>query len=199
MDTCEVVCIEIEAAPGDVAPWLLALAADLGNRAQTRRWAIGPRGYSGPAAAPVAYETLALYSLHPHQSPGEGEVALAVTLLPLHRRRLALELRRRSPLPATLDTVMQHLGAHFAQVCTIVSGAASPQPHAGAPPLACNLWLDAQLAAPHAESRRLYAPWLEQYRALRGHYPADPRRSFRAAVAGSRRRIRRRTPHAAKR
>lgn len=56
----------------------------------------------------------------------------------------------------------------------------------GAPVLSCNEWLEEQLAqCLDVEQRRaLYRPWLERYRALRGYYPADPRRSFRAAVAG---------------
>lgn len=61
----------------------------------------------------------------------------------------------------------------------------------GAPVLSCNEWLEEQLAQrADAEQRRaLYRPWLERYRALRGFYPADPRRSFRAAVAGCLRRL----------
>lgn len=67
----------------------------------------------------------------------------------------------------------------------------------GAPPLECNLWLEAELQRIDRIERirnrqqynHLYRPWLEQYHALRGYYPADPRRSFRAAVAGSLKRL----------
>ncbi|MEX1021297.1 MAG: hypothetical protein WDZ49_16670 [Litorilinea sp.] len=66
----------------------------------------------------------------------------------------------------------------------------------GAPPLACNLWLERELARlPQpaldnpAAYRQLYQPWLAHYHALRGFYPQDPRRSFRAAVASARRRL----------
>jgi hypothetical protein len=44
---------------------------------------------------------------------------------------------------------------------------------------------------------RLYPAWLEQYRAVRGDVPADPRRSFRAAVHTARRRLRRAARRAA--
>lgn len=61
----------------------------------------------------------------------------------------------------------------------------------GAPVLSCNEWLEEQLAqrADEEQRRALYRPWLERYRALRGFYPADPRRSFRAAVTGCLRRL----------
>jgi hypothetical protein len=62
----------------------------------------------------------------------------------------------------------------------------------GAPPLACNLWLEEEIGRMEGTQRysHLFKPWLEHYRALRGYYPADPRRSFRAAVKGSLKRLR---------
>ena len=62
----------------------------------------------------------------------------------------------------------------------------------GAPVLACNIWLEEQLMALGPERRgrhRLFRPWLEQYRQLRGEEPADPMRSFRAAITGCERRL----------
>jgi hypothetical protein len=69
-------------------------------------------------------------------------------------------------------------------------------PNPGAPPLACNLWLEEEISRMGGNQRyaHLYKPWLEHYRALRGFYPADPRRSFRAAVSGSLKRLRERRP-----
>jgi hypothetical protein len=214
MNERESVYVEIDVAPSELVGWLHALADHLSGRfpvpgatrGAARCWVVGPRDYSGPQGAPVLYETLALYAAAPIQlaiglangpamGPPTGDVALSVTIVPLHQRGRppgpALELRRWSPLPAALDTVVQHLIAHFGKVCTVTSGAASPQELPGAPPLACNRWLEAQLAAlpPRPNLTRLYRTWLEQYRALRGDYPVDPQRSFRAAVIGCRRRL----------
>ena len=65
---------------------------------------------------------------------------------------------------------------------------------AGAPPLACNIWLEGQITAladPY-DFTHLFAEWLRQYIALRPEPPADPRRSFRrAAEAILKRRYRR--------
>ena len=196
MNARDFLCVELEVAPGDIVRWLCTLAADLPKPSRLRYRAVGPRDYRGLQGAPASYETLALYAVTPGEPPQaggfvSGDVALAVTLLPLHRRRLALELRRWSPLPATLDVIAQHLTTYFAQVCTMTSGAATPQAWPGAPPLACNRWLERQLAgAPQSQNaNRLYPLWLEQYRALRGGYPADAKRSFRAALQGCRRRL----------
>lgn len=66
--------------------------------------------------------------------------------------------------------------------------------HTGAPVLACNVWLEEQLAhlRDRSEKRKLFRPWLDRYRALRGLDPADPARSFRAAVSGCEARLRKR-------
>lgn len=121
------------------------------------------------------------------------DVALAVTYLPLRQPRICLEFRCWPSFPATLNSILLHLSYHFAQAQFALSSVAAPLPHAGAPPLACNLWLDQQLlrqTTPDGHAT-LFPAWVEQYRALRGDYPADPRRSFRAAITGSRRRLRR--------
>jgi hypothetical protein len=65
----------------------------------------------------------------------------------------------------------------------------------GAPPLACNVWLEDEIARLGEDAgppySHLYEEWLGRYYALRGYYPADPRRSFRAAVASCVNRLRR--------
>lgn len=63
----------------------------------------------------------------------------------------------------------------------------------GAPPLACNVWLEEQLARLGDRSAvdTLYRGWLIRYRALRGFFPHDPRRSFRAAVKSAQARLER--------
>ena len=63
---------------------------------------------------------------------------------------------------------------------------ACQQPRPGAPLLACNVWLEHQIGSLSDPNRydHLYWPWRERYRALRGHDPADPKRSFLMAVKG---------------
>lgn len=58
------------------------------------------------------------------------------------------------------------------------------KPSVGAPPLACNLWLESQLELlpnPY-DYGHLFAEWLMLYIELRGEPPADPRRSFNRAA-----------------
>mgnify|MGYP005845786241 CR=1 FL=1 len=163
-----------------------------------RRLLLGPPTLS--AAAPAPYETAALY-LAPstldeaplawvHHYP----VVLAATHVPLRPPRLCLELRAWLPSPATLDVVLRHITGHFAHAHLVLSSVASSSLHGGAPQLPCNLWLETRLAQSHPDGDRehLYLAWVEQYRALRGDYPADPRRSFRSALAACRRRLRKR-------
>jgi hypothetical protein len=61
----------------------------------------------------------------------------------------------------------------------------------GAPILPCNRWLQEVLRSLPADAPYywLYKPWLQRYGEMRGFAPADPWRSFRAAVAGCRKRI----------
>jgi hypothetical protein len=66
--------------------------------------------------------------------------------------------------------------------------------HTGAPVLSCNVWLEEQLSAleDRRQRYRLFRPWLERYRQVRGIEPADPMRSFRAAMQGCERRMKKR-------
>ena len=63
----------------------------------------------------------------------------------------------------------------------------------GAPPLACNVWLEQEIRKlPDKDDfNHLYEEWLARYRALKGTSPADPRSSFRAAGKTIIRRLRR--------
>lgn len=192
MDACETIFVQIDVTPGDIVRWLHAFAGRLAAPHRGKVWAIGPRSYTDIPAAPVVFETVALYALPVGRSLSEGEPALALSFLPLYQRHLVLELRRWPPLWVALETVVRCLAADFPRHSTIVSNIAPPQPGVGAPPLLCNSWLEMQLldAPSRAALRLLYPQWLEQYRAVRGYYPAEPYRSFRAAVSGCRKRIR---------
>lgn len=222
MDAYETIFVQIDVTPSDIVRWLHAFAGRLADPHRGKIWVIGPRSYedifpfrpwrvSPPApcttqmraetdaeakgymhAAPVVFETVALYALPVGRPLSEGEPALSLSFLPLYRRRLVLELRCWFPFSLALETVARYLAADFPRHSTIVSDIAPPQPEAGAPPLLCNSWLEMQLldAPSRAALRLLYPQWLEQYRAVRGYYPAEPYRSFRAAVSGCRKRIR---------
>lgn len=61
----------------------------------------------------------------------------------------------------------------------------------GAPILACNHWLEAQMRQlpDPRQYHHLFDAWLARYVVLRGVAPAAPRRSFRAAAQGCLQRI----------
>lgn len=216
MDATVYVQAHLSAAPGDLVGWLhnLALVCTHGVDARAGvdadidpaveisaaplAWVVGPHTFV--ASAPSPHETLALYGVPPRllHSIADRQVALAVTYVPLRSPQICLDLRAWPLLPLTLDSLLAHLSTQFAQANPVLSSvlpltAAVLPSGAGAARLACNRWLDDQLAghegAPR-QPRQLYVAWAEQYRALRGEYPADPKRSFRAAVAGSRARLR---------
>jgi hypothetical protein len=188
MDLQVHLCAHLHAAPGALVGWLHTLAE---KYAAELPWPstliVGPHTFI--ADAPTAYETLALYvvdSRKPHNIV-ERKVALALTYLPLRQPRIGLDLRVWPLFPATLETLIDLFSSYFTQASPVFSSVAALYLTPGAPVLACNRWLGAQMANPafagdHAAAH-LYSAWLEQYRALKGAYPADPRRAFRAARA----------------
>ena len=96
-----------------------------------------------------------------------------------------LELRRDDAFPLMAEELMRRLEERFPGASGEVL-AEKPRVRSGAPPLACNVWLEEQLRKlpNHARYHHLYNAWLAHYVALRGYEPLDPRRSFRAAVRG---------------
>jgi hypothetical protein len=192
MDLQVQLCAHLHAAPGALVGWLHTLAE---TYAVELSWPetlmVGPHTFT--ADAPTAYETLALYvvdSQKPHNIV-ERKVALALTYLPLRQPRIGLDLRVWPLFPATLETLIDCFLTHFTQASPVFSSVADLHFNAGAPQLACNRWLIEQFANPTFASddaaAHLYTAWLEQYRALKGAYPADPRRAFRAVRAAYRR------------
>jgi hypothetical protein len=126
------------------------------------------------------------------------------------RGTLEVELHREPDFPYPLHVVVAHMQRYFPRVEVIQQArqvvtqlpdrspaAASFLPPKrfppGAPPLACNVWLEQELArlSDPEQFRALYEPWLARYYALQGYYPTDPHRSFRAAVASAWKRLRR--------
>ena len=102
-----------------------------------------------------------------------------------------LEIRRDETFPLVMEQLIRLLDERFPGV----RGDMLAQKRCGktgAPPLACNVWLEEQLRSlPEPEKyHHLYSAWLAHYVILRGYEPQDPRRSFRAAARGCLRRIR---------
>jgi hypothetical protein len=187
-------CAKVRATPGAVVGWLHALIdsyAESLPRSETL--VFGPHTYVGDE--PSHFETVALYAVDKRmaQDVEAREVVLSVTLLPLRHPVIGLDLRVWPLLPATLETLKSHFSDYFTQASPVFSSAAALFHARGTSVLACNRWLLEQLkpdvlADPQALTF-LYLAWLEQYRALRGDYPADPRRGFRAILANKQRRI----------
>jgi hypothetical protein len=195
MDLQVQLCAHLHAAPGDLVGWLHTLA---NTYAVGLSWPetliVGPHTFT--ADAPTPFETLALYmvdSRTAHDIPAR-KVVLAITYLPLRQPGIGLDLRVWPLFPATLETLTYRFFTHFTQANPVFSSVAALHLGQGAPQLACNRWLLEQLARPAftdpESAKQLYPAWLEQYRALKGAYPADPRRGFRALLATYRRRRR---------
>lgn len=192
MDLQVQLCVHLHAAPGDLVGWLHALADTCKvELSWPETLIVGPHTFTADEPAP--YETLALYVVDNYKAHDilAREVALAITYLPLRQPGIGLDLRVWPLFPATLETLTYRLFTHFTQANPVLSSVAALHSSQGAPPLACNRWLLEQLATPRyadAEAaKQLYPAWMEQYRALKGAYPADPRRGFRALLARYRR------------
>jgi hypothetical protein len=193
MDLQLQLCAFLHAAPGALVGWLHTLANTLATELQWPATLIaGPHTFT--ASAPTPFETLALYLVDgrvAHDIPAR-QVALAITYLPLRHPGIGLDLRVWPLFPAALETLKYHFSDYFTQASPVLSSAAALHFACDVPSLACNRWLLDQLEKPdYADpkaAKELYPAWLEQYRALRGDYPVDPRRGFRALLARHRRR-----------
>ena len=185
-------CAHLHADPGALVGWLHTLA---NTYAVELPWpmifVVGPHTFI--TDAPTPYETLGLYVVNERMGQDilARKIAVAVTYLPLRQPGIGLDLRVWPSFPATLDTLTSLFLTHFAQANPVLSSVAALHTHLGAPPLACNRWVLEQMSNPAfadtESAKQLYPAWLEQYRALRGDYPADPRRAFRALLARHRR------------
>jgi hypothetical protein len=196
MDLQVQLCAFVRATPAALVGWLHALVE---TYALAVPWPatliVGPHTFT--ADAPTPFETLALYVVDqrmPHDIPAR-QVALALTYLPLRHPEIGLDLWVWPLFPATLETLKYQFSDYFTQASPVFSSAASLRYASDNSSLACNRWLHERLADPaFAEpqsAKQLYTSWVEQYRALRGVYPADPRRGFRAQVTAYYRRAKR--------
>lgn len=184
METPAQACAYLTITPGEVTDWLQQLSLFTREMLPAEEVAIvGPHTFDRVTLAP--YETAGLYIVPRrlvHDIPA-WRIAVGVTYLPLHQPGIGLDLRVWSSFPATLDTLVTHLCTHFAQANPVLSSVAHlPLFNLKTPALPCNHWLSDQLDATPDQPHRFFPAWLEQYRCVRGDYPADPRRGFRAAI-----------------
>lgn len=187
---------------------LLHQVARLSPRA-ARRWRVallpsqrtpGAGIYTPPRKRPVV--TLRLYAA---RKPSRPDGSQPDESRPDASQVVEAEIERDLAFPHSLPAILNHLEARVAPLQLVqpirrvtldtgarhdnLRGPSTGRP--GAPLLACNQWLEDELAClPDPDDYIvLYAGWLKRYHAARGYYPQDPRRSFRAAVAGARRRL----------
>jgi hypothetical protein len=195
-------CATLHATPEDLVGWLHTVTKRFSTELT---WpavlVVGPhtaRAILGDAAGAnhlTPFETLALYVVDESMAHDIAvrQVALALTYLPLSQPGIGLDLRVWPPFPAALATLKVHLSDYFTQASLVLTSAAALHSISDLNTLACNRWLLEQFADPAFAERKaakqLYSAWLEQYRALKGSYPADPRRSFRALLATYQRRV----------
>jgi hypothetical protein len=195
--------VTLHASPSALVEWLHTFATYVTHKLSTGELSGGLSGPTivifGPHTFNVQtplfgerltpFETLALYTVDSQQAHdiAARQVALTLTYLPLRHPEIGLDLRVWSSFPAALETLKTHFSNYFTQAKPVFSSAAALYYDQGTPMLACNRWLLEQLADPayadRKAAKRLYPAWLEQYRALKGSYPADPRRAFRALLS----------------
>jgi hypothetical protein len=142
-----------------------------------------------------------IYAQRPAPGRPFGRLHLLALVEEVEGKAVRVEIASNPGFALRGDEVRQHLMRHFPRVIRGAEGRRTglllrinqeaESDHTGAPVLACNVWLEEQLAhlGDKAEKRKLFRPWMDRYRALRGIDPADPARSFRAAVAGCEERL----------
>jgi hypothetical protein len=194
----------IELAAPAVVTWLHDLAQELNRLPGSPVWTVGPRAAAGDLEPPADFTTFVLATLAPPaQIPGRAvwpstlpvelrrleHHGLAVTLWPGDSVHRLLTVRRRSPFPLTLDEVIRHLTVSSGRRPVMLP--ALPKPvgpsgapvASGAPMMASSYWLEALVPDPTVlPSREIYLRWLEQYYAIRGYFPSEPRRAFRSVL-----------------
>ena len=188
MDLQEQLYVILHATPDVLVGWLHTFANRITDELSWPTLLIvGPHTFN--AEEPLPFETLALYvvdSRKVHDIPAR-QVALAITYMPLSHPEIGLDLRVWPSFPAALDTLKYHFFDYFTQANPVLSSAAALYYEGNPQMLACTRWVLDKLATPAYADRKaakqLYPAWIEQYRALKGDYPADPRRAFRTLLS----------------
>lgn len=199
------------AEPVEVIEWLEQLAV-LARREQAQNAlrsqaviagasVVEPQGLPLPARSRASHAA-AIYARWPSEHEPFGQVHVLALMEEEMDRVLRVEIASDPRFPLLGEEIVWHFRSRFPHSVRGAGGRRtrllmwinrlSRSRHTGAPVLACNVWLEEQLAltTDPRERSRLFRPWLQRYRQLRGVDPADPTRSFRAAVAGCERRLR---------
>ena len=149
----------------------------------------------------------AIYARPPSAAEPFGRVLVLALIEAVETGVVRVEIASDPQFPLQGDEILWFLKQRFPRMARgaggrrtgllILMNQRAQSNHTGAPVLACNVWLEEQLAhlpnwGDARARRRLFRPWLERYRALRGSEPADPSRSYRAALQGCLHRLRRR-------
>ena len=208
-----------DATAQDATGWLGTLAALAHSEQQANplrsQEAICHVGSLDPIRLPLpvrshAQAAAAIYARMPTAAEPFGRLLALLLMEEVRGRALRVEIATEPSFALRGDEIRWHLRKHFAHAVRGAGGRRTglllaingprlaQQVRTGAPVLACNVWLEEQLAGLGKDRpgrRRLFRPWLAQYRLLRGCDPVDPMRSFRAAVAGCEQRLR--APHTA--
>ena len=200
MQTMQEGRICLRATIPEIQQWLRELVAVLAPKpAHSPTWVVDrcrPGGLPGALPAEQPQQVWGVYRTRPEQKPSQDQPLLTLVMTPIYPQMLQLDIYPAADFPLSAKQIVYDLTTHFRRARPLAEDAPAYQAHpgrVGAPPLACNLWLEEQLRRQENPRRyhHLYKPWLEQYYALRGFYPAEPRRSFRAAVASCLGRLRR--------
>ncbi len=200
----------------DATEWLCTLAALAQSEQQANplrsQETICHVGSLDPIRLPLpvrsrAHHAAAIYARLPNATEPFGRLLALLLVEEVAGRTLRVEIATEPSFALRADEIRWHLRTHFAHAVRGAGGRrtglllaingpqAEQKGRTGAPVLACNVWLEEQLAEVGKDRpgrRRLFSQWLTQYRQLRGCDPVDPMRSFRAAVAGCEHRLARR-------
>ena len=207
-----------KATPADVIDWLCSLAhvarAEQGQHRFRSQLPVGEAGAVDIKRLPLPTRSRALaagaiYARTPGKELPFGEILVLALLAPepplesfVPGRGLVVEVASDPRFPLMGDEVTWHFVKRFPGNKRLEPGRRSgtllwinrmsKSASTGAPVLACNVWLEEQLLRlEHPSQRRsLFKPWLERYEDVRGVAPADPERSFRAAMRGCELRMR---------
>ncbi len=190
MRTREYIKVRLSASNDDIRAWL-NLVASIVRRRSGNFWQLVKLSPMLSDVQPDAQQQ-AQSIRHKYGLLRDGELlAFTAEMRTASPSGIVLELRRDEMFPLLAMDLMQLLEAYFPDLSSEVLSE-RPREGGGAPPLACNVWLEEQMSllANPEHYHHLYATWLAHYAKLRGYEPVDPRRSFRAAAQSCLRRIR---------
>lgn len=179
----EFIRIRLYAAPPAIVAWLSAMA-ETAARQTARSYRVAALVQEEDPAT-VIRQRYGVYARVRRRSDPGRLVMTALLVVESPDVTLA-ELRCSATFPLSAYELLDSLCERFAHSDVLLL-AVPEQAGKGAPLLACNAWLEAELRRlPYPERyHHLYQSWLDRYIMLRGRAPAEPHRSFRSAVRSS--------------